>query len=265
MKVIDNKIKYYELLMNYDDTSKTVNYELPEGYHFEFYQSGDEMDWVNIHILSGEFTSFETGIKYFHDFYDSFIDELNKRCFFIVDNNTNEKIGTATVSFLEKEEFGYKTAVDWVAITKEYQGRKLSRPLISKIISLAHELGHDKLILHTQTTTWLAAKIYLDAGFEPLNTDEVIGWKILKRLTKHEKLKDFEEATYDEMYDKRNIEIEKQLNDIYGVDNYNYSVWYKNGLHNVYVYTNGKSYEYEYFIEDDKVRLEIINNKTELT
>ncbi len=39
MKTIDNRIKYYELLMNYDDTSKYINYELPEGYHYEFYDS----------------------------------------------------------------------------------------------------------------------------------------------------------------------------------------------------------------------------------
>ena len=102
---------------------------------------------------------------------------------------------------------------------------------------------------------------YLDAGFEPLNINEVIGWKILKRLTNHEKLKDFEIATDEEMYDKRNIEIEKLLNEIYGTDNYNYSVWYKNDLHNVYVYSNGNSYEYEYFEEDDKKRLEKIDKK----
>ena len=259
MKTIDNKIKYYELLMSYDDTSKYINYELPEGYHYEFYKPGDEKDWINIHISSGEFTSFEKGLEYFHDFYDSFIDELNKRCFFIVDNNTNEKIGTATISLLLKKEYGCNAAVDWLAIKKDYQGKKLSRPLISKLIKLAHELGHDKIILHTQTTTWLAAKLYLDAGFEPLINYEIIGWKILKRLTNHEKLKKFEEATEEEMYDKRNVEIENQLNDIYGIDNYNYSVWYKNGLHNVYVYSNNSSYEYEYFEENDKIRLEKID------
>ena len=103
--------------------------------------------------------------------------------------------------------------------------------------------------------------MYLDAGFEPLNTNELLGWKILKKLTNHKKLKDFEEANDEEMYDMRNIEIEKQLNDIYGKDYYNYSVWYKNGLHNVYVYSNGISYEYEYFEENDKIKLEKIDKK----
>ena len=30
-------------------------------------------------------------------------------------------------------------------------------------------------MLHTQTTIWLAAKLYLDAVFEPLNIDEKTG------------------------------------------------------------------------------------------
>ena len=56
---------------------------LPEGFHFEFYKNGDMNDWINIHIESGEFCAIEEGIMIFHDFYDTFIQELNKRCIFI--------------------------------------------------------------------------------------------------------------------------------------------------------------------------------------
>ena len=48
---------------------------------------------------------------------------------------------------------------------------------------------------------------------------------------------------------------------MFGYDNFNYSVWYKNGLHNVYVYSNGVSYEYEYFIDDNGLRLEEVKSK----
>jgi len=188
--------------------------------------------------------------------------ELNKRCVFIVDNSTNEKIGTATISLLKEKEFGCEAAVDWVAIKKSYQGKKLARPLISKLIEIARDLGHKQIILHTQTTTWLAAKLYLDFGFEILNTDEITGWSILKTLTNHEKLSNYPTIPQEDIFDLRNIEIEKLLTKIYNTDNFNYSVWYKNGLHNVYAYCNRKSYEYEYFIEEDKVRLkEIKSNK----
>ena len=224
MKVMDNTIKYFELLMKYDDTSKYKKYELPDGFHFEFYRDGEEMDWVNIHIESGEFTSIERGLMHFHDFYDSFIDELDKRCIFIVDDKTGEKIGTATVSLLNEYEYGYNAAIDWVAIKKNYQGRGLSKALISRFIELANDLGHDKVILHTQTTTWLAAKIYLDYGFEILNKDEVQGWSILKTLINHEKLNDYDEMLLEDIYDKRNVEIERQLSLMYGTNDFNYSV-----------------------------------------
>ena len=262
MRTLDNTIKYYELLMCYDDTSAFKQYELPVGFHYEFYQSGDEEDWVMIHIESGEFTSMDEGLKYFHDFYDSFIDELNKRCIFIIDDTTNEKIGTATISLLKEKEYGYDAAVDWVAIKKKYQGRKLSKPLISKFMEIARDLGHKQIILHTQTTTWLAAKLYLDYGFEVLNKDEIMGWSILKTLINHEKLASYNIVSKDEIIDKRNVEIERQLSEMYGTDEFNYSVWYKNGLHNVYTYFNGVPYEYEYFYEGDNLRLEEVSNKT---
>ena len=262
MKNLDNTIKYYELLMKYDNTSNFEKYELPQGFHFEFYKPGDEEEWVQIHIESGEFTSIEQGLQYFHDFYDHFINQLEKRCIFIVDSVTNEKVGTATISLLKEREFGYEAAVDWVAIKRRYQGKKLARPLISKFVELARDLGHKQIILHTQTNTWLAAKLYLDYGFEVLNKKEITGWSILKTLTNHEKLEEYTSMNLEEIYDKRNIAIEKLLVKLYGTDEFNYSVWYKNGLHNVYTYFNGTTYEYEYFIENDVIRLEEVVDKT---
>ena len=48
MKSLDNTIKYYELLMFYEDTSIYEKHLLPEGFHFEFYKNGDMNDWINI-------------------------------------------------------------------------------------------------------------------------------------------------------------------------------------------------------------------------
>ncbi len=102
-------------------------------------------------------------------------------CFIVNDNC--DKIGTATISLLENRKDEYEAEVDWVAIKKEYQGKGLSRPLISKLLEIANNLGRDKLMLHTQTHSWLAAKLYLDFGFEPYKmTNESEGWQILKTL-----------------------------------------------------------------------------------
>ena len=77
MKTLDNTIKYYELLMKYDDLSNYKNYELPEGFHYEFFKHGDEEEWVRIHIESGEFTSIEKGLKHFHDLCHFYIFHLS--------------------------------------------------------------------------------------------------------------------------------------------------------------------------------------------
>lgn len=42
MRPYDNRIKYFELLMKYDDISNYKKYELPKGFHYEFYKTGDE-------------------------------------------------------------------------------------------------------------------------------------------------------------------------------------------------------------------------------
>jgi len=128
-------------------------------------------------------------------------------------------------------------------------------------MDIAKDNGHTSLILHTQTNSWLAAKLYLDYGFEILNKDEVVGWSILRSIIDHDKLKDYNILSNDEILDMRNVEIERQLVNMYGTEEFNYSVWYKNGLHNVYTHVNGIPYEYEYFIEDGVLRLEEVENK----
>ena len=117
-------------------------------------------------------------------------------------------------------------------------------------------------ILEVKTAKYFSrgAKLYLDFGFEILNKEEVIWWSILKTLTNHPKLADFN--TTNDIYDKRNIEIKKILTNLFGSNDFNYSVWYKNGMHNVYAYFDGKAYEYEYFIENDVLRLEEVRDKT---
>jgi GNAT superfamily N-acetyltransferase len=109
-------------------------------------------------MKTGEFTDYEYEWKVFHDFYDNFINELDKRCIFIV-NDEGKKIGTATISKLDEEEYGYNAVVDWVAISKEYQGKGLARPLISGFLQLANKLGYKKILLHTRDAYMVSCKI----------------------------------------------------------------------------------------------------------
>ena len=58
MEAIEKKLEYHELLMTLDTLDNIKMYELPDGFSYIFWQNeNDLLDWTNIHIKSGEFTS----------------------------------------------------------------------------------------------------------------------------------------------------------------------------------------------------------------
>ena len=255
MDTIEKTLKYYPLVMKYDDTSKFKEYKLPEGFRFKFFQPGDEQDWIDIHISSGEFTDEELASVHFHEYYDDFIDELSERCVFIVDSNTGEKVGTATISKYYDEQYGYDATVDWVAIKKEYQGKGLAKPLISKFMKIAHDNGHDRVLLHTQTHTWLAAKLYLDFGFEPIIEEEIMGWRILNTIIDHDKLQSVGTVSNEDMYSRTYVMVANKIKEIYGND-ITYEIWDKNNMNKVYVRCNNQFFKFKFSIDSNGVRLE---------
>ncbi|MBR3890884.1 MAG: GNAT family N-acetyltransferase [Bacilli bacterium] len=252
MNSIEKTLEYHELLMSMNDIDKYIkDVSLPKGYTFTFYNGEEDiLEWAKIHLSSGEFTSYNRAVNYFEIFFKEFEDELHKRCFFIEYNK--EKIATATIS--PTSENGYTCLIDWLAIKKDHQGKGLSKALIYKCLEVARNLGNTSILLHTQTHTWLAAKLYLDVGFTPYNIEENIkGWQILKTITNHKSLEIVESISENEMYDKLAITITSELNKLYG--DYNYEIWYTNGANDVYVNNEGKFYHYKFF--DDGKRLEL--------
>ena len=128
--------------------------------------------------------------------------------------------------------------------------------MINKFIKLANDLGYKKILLHTQTHTWLAAKLYLDLGFERFNIDEDIkGWQILKTITNHKKLTDIDALPENEMYFDIALKTKKILDKKFG-NNYEYSIWHKNGRHDVEVNYNDTLYKFKYYYESNEFWLE---------
>ena len=120
-----------------------------------------------------------------------------------VENHHGEKVATATA-------FYYVTGRDttgagwlhWVAVKRSHQGKGLSKPLIRYVLEIMKEHGYTHAKIPTQTTTWLACKIYLDFGFIPIPQNAVNsrdGWRIIKTLTDHSALDDFDYASIDEI------------------------------------------------------------------
>lgn len=254
LKNIEKKIKYYDLMMT-RDLNNIGSCDLPNGLFYSFWDNDDcKKDWINIHIATGEFNSIDKEAEpIFNDFYSAFYSQLSSRCIFI-ENKQGEKLATATVS--PANEHGYKCVIDWFAISPKSQGLKLSKPLLSKVLLVAKNLGYKEILLHTQTNTWLAAQIYLDCGFKPFKTKGNKGWDILKTITNHPKLTKFKKLNVDEIYDELIIKIENKLNQSH--KNYNYSVWHKNNRNDIYVKEEDKFYEYKYKLENGEIILQKI-------
>lgn len=251
MRSIEKTLEYHELIMTLDNLDDVCSYPLPQGYKFVFWDGEDCIcDWMRIHLRTGEFASEKEAETIFHLYYDKIDGELASRCFFIVDSD-GVKVATATVS--PADEHGYKCALDWLGVSAAAQGKGLGKPLIVRSVELAKELGYDRMILHTQTHTWLAAKLYLDLGFKPFVTDGIKGWRILKTLTDHSALKEFEKLNACDLYDPRIVNIRNALSKIY--DDFNYSVWYVNGRNDVFVNARGKYFHYKFYGDGKTLKL----------
>ncbi len=186
----DERICYYELLLE-NDITEVPQYELPDGYHFVTYADNDRDVWIDIEMSAKEFTSFDQGLEAWNRYYAARLDELPGRMFFI-ETDEGEKIATATAFY---NIYGRDTSnagwLHWAAVKREYQGRGLSKPLITYVLRVMHELGHVQAKIPTQTNTWLACKVYLDLGFLPVEKNRernYEGWKIIKALTGHSML-----------------------------------------------------------------------------
>lgn len=204
----DSRIRYVELEFIRDDLRNIPQYELPGGYRFVFYQPGDRDTWIEIEKSAKEFASYRQGLESWNRYYEGKESTLANRMVFI-ENDSGEKVATATAYYdiYSKDKTGAGW-LHWVAIRRKYQGRGLAKPLIAHTLGLMPGLGYDHAMLSSQTNTWLACKIYLDFGFRP-HPDSVSqnpdGWRILKTLTEHPALTEFEKASESEILAEENI------------------------------------------------------------
>lgn len=198
----DKRIKYYELLLE-KDIELVEKYPLPVGYHFEFYQDGDRDFWIEIEKSAKEFATYEEGLDAWNRYYADKEDELLNRMIFVV-NGLGEKVATATAFYdVHGNDKSGSAWLHWVAVKRDYQGKGLSKPLITHTLNIMKALGYTHAKIPTQTNTWLAVKIYLDLGFKPISENAVSsynGWCIIKTLTNHTALTEFKSMEELEIY-----------------------------------------------------------------
>lgn len=212
-------LKYYDLIL-YHNLMNLPAYSLPEGYSFRFYQPGDEENWLEIEASAREFLCPEEGREAWQRYYGGKEEKLKSRMLFVMDAKGNP-VATATAFDDQKDEAaGW---LHWVAVRREHQGKGISKPLVYKALQILKEMGYPYACVPTQTTTWLAVKVYLDCGFIPWK-GEAEGWRIIRTLTNHPKLQEYSLLTKQEIYDPVMLDMEKQVYTLFP-DAVDFSIW----------------------------------------
>ena len=193
----DPRIRYYELVLE-RSLDSVPERALPEGYSFAWYAPGDRDEWIRIEQSAREFDSFEEGVGAWERYYARYEELLPGRMLFVLDPG-GRKAATATAFFdVRREDDGVNAMLHWVSVRRDEQGKGLSKPLILRTLARMKELGYRRAAVPTQTNTWLACRIYLDLGFRPIpeNAEHSrMGWRIVRTLTEHPALTDFEPVT----------------------------------------------------------------------
>ena len=153
-----------ELSMVTDVLAQAPEYALPDDFSIEWYDTGFESFWIDIHVqsdLSNTFTK------------DLFVSQFGtdepllreRQCFLV--SPSGEKIGTTTAWFDDSYRDGHYGRIHWVAIVPPFQGRGLAKPLLSTALRRLKTLGYDKAYLITSTRRIAAINLYLHFGFRP--------------------------------------------------------------------------------------------------
>ena len=163
------------LTMLREDLEKIPQFALSDGFALRWYRPGDELFWFDIHLAADRFNQITSDL--FEQQFGSDRKRLAERqCYLVAPDG--KKIGTATAWFGNQPETKDLGRVHWVALLPEYQGRGLSKPLLTAVCNRLSDLGHKSAFLSTSDQRKTAIRLYLRFGFKPWirNEHEKIVW-----------------------------------------------------------------------------------------
>ncbi|TFH14420.1 MAG: GNAT family N-acetyltransferase [Lentisphaerales bacterium] len=161
MSIVEKNIS---VSLAHEHLADTPEYSTPDGYAIRAYCPGDEHLWLEIESAAERYITITAEL-----FLNEFGDDprvLAERQLFLIDPQ-GKAIGTATAWFDDDYHGQRYGRIHWVAIHPSYQGRGLSKPLLSAACSRLRALGHDRAYLVTATGRISAINLYLHFGFTP--------------------------------------------------------------------------------------------------
>lgn len=171
--MLDKTLPYFNIIMKRLKGTEFPKVILPDGFSFSSFVDGDEIYWAEIETSIGEFDNVEEALNCFRNEYLTNINELKKRLIFI-QNKEGKKVGTLT-NWWNYSQGVRDPSIHWVGIIREFQGLGLGKAIVFEGMRRMIELEGDRdLFLHTQTWSYKAINIYIQAGYKIVN-DETFG------------------------------------------------------------------------------------------
>ena len=166
--MIDRNIPYYNLILKCNKNSATP-ISLPEGYSFKMYEVGDEKHWAKLEYGIGDFSSVEEAEVYFKTNYCNQIDELKKRCVFVVD--TYGDVVASCIAWHDSKDNDTVASLHWLVVSPEHQGKYIGLALCQKVMDIFKEHDETPVYIHTQPWSYKAVLLYIKLGFKIQKTD----------------------------------------------------------------------------------------------
>ena len=167
-KMIDRSIPYYNLILKCNKISPTP-VSLPKGYSFKMYDVGDEKYWAKLEYAIGDFSSVKEAETYFKTNYCNQIDELKKRCGFVVD--TYGDVVGSCIAWHDLKDNDTVSSLHWLVVSPEHQGKHIGLALCQKVMDIFNECGETPVYIHTQPWSYKAILLYIKLGFKIQKTD----------------------------------------------------------------------------------------------
>lgn len=168
------------------DLDDIPNYELDHNYYHTFhYEPGLEKIWTALQRRADQYNKIDSSL-FFETFNRNETDLCNRILFLAT--NSEHIIGTAAAwmgAWPEHATDNHSMGrIHWVAIDPEYQGKGLSKPLMTQTCQRLKELNHTETYLTTSIVRIPAIKLYLVFGFYPALETREDGqrWRMIKDL-----------------------------------------------------------------------------------
>ncbi len=154
-----------QLIMYRKNLLAIPEFKLPEGYSIRAYRDGDDL------LLTPVFQEcFDPGWssdRVVKTFVEDPCWSPGRMCVLC---RGDEVVGTAS-AWESRERHGHGM-VHYVAVRSEHRGKGLGRTIVTRVLQLLERMGYPDAWLSTDDWRLAAIKVYLDLGFEPVNTDK---------------------------------------------------------------------------------------------